>query len=151
MALQGRLHQPVFQNHPPDQTSHDATGAEVTTEAPGPTPAARDATLPGPPGAVSRQTWETRAGEAAFPLDLERCVLMDWAPAASSKKWKRRNTFPGVGPVKEEEAPGRSVTRGLCTLTWTGFNVPPVRLGREDPGRSLSGTSAALSLTRRSR
>lgn len=72
VALQGHLHQPVFQNHPPDQTSHDATGAEVITEAPGPTPAARDATLPGPPGAISRQTWETHAGEAAFPLDLER-------------------------------------------------------------------------------
>ena len=43
-------------------------------------------------------------GEAALPLDWK-----DWPPAASSKKWKRRKTFPGVGPVKEEETPGRTV------------------------------------------
>ena len=44
------------------------------------------------------------AGEAALPL-----AWKDWPLAASSKKWKRKKTIPGGGPVKEEETPGRTV------------------------------------------
>lgn len=36
---------------------------------------------------------------------------MDWAPAGLSKKWKTRRAFPGVGPLKDEETPGRTVSR----------------------------------------
>ena len=78
------------------------------------------------------------ASEAALPLDWK-----DWPPAASSKKWKRRKTFPGVGPVKEKETPGRPVRQEGEHM----IQCAPSMTGKRGPRESLSDTNSALPLT----
>ena len=129
-----------FQNHPPTQSSHDTTRTEMITEALQPGPAARDRSFPGPPGATSRQTWESPRVRQPSLLHGKTGSL--WQPQARNGR-EGKPSLEG-GPGKEEETPGRTVRQegGLSTLKGCDSMT-----GKTGPGGSLPDTSLALPLS----